>query len=123
MYLLLADLIVVLHLLFVVFAVLGGFLLLKWPRLAWLHIPVVAWGTLTEFLGLICPLTPLEIWLRQQAGTDPYPGGFVSHYLVPLIYPPGLTAGMQWLLGGVLLLINLLIYSWLFIRKRKPVKR
>lgn len=122
MYLLLADLIVVLHLLFVVYAVLGGFLLLKWPRLAWLHIPVVVWGTLTEFLGLICPLTPLEIWLRQQAGADSYYGGFVSHYLLPLIYPPGLTAGMQWLLGGGLLVINLLIYSWLFIRKHKPGK-
>lgn len=119
MYLLLADLIVVLHLLFVVFAVLGGLLLLKWPRLIWLHIPVVLWGALTEFLGLICPLTPLEIWLRQQAGADPYQGGFVSHYLVPLIYPPGLTSGMQWLLGSGLVFINVMIYSWLFRRKRK----
>lgn len=119
MYLLLADLIVVLHLLFVVFAVLGGLLLLKWPRLVWFHIPVVVWGALTEFLGLICPLTPLEIWLRQQTGADPYHGGFISHYLVPLIYPPGLTAGMQWLLGSGLLMINFLIYTWLFIRIRK----
>lgn len=119
MYLLLADLIVILHLLFVIYAVLGGLLLLKWSRLIWLHIPVVLWGTLTEFLGWICPLTPLEIWLRQQAGADPYQGGFISHYLVPLIYPPGLTPGMQWLLGSGLVIINVLIYSWLFIRKQK----
>jgi len=123
MYLLLADLIVVLHLLFVIYAALGGLLLLKWPRLAWLHIPVVVWGTLTEFLGLICPLTPLEIWLRQQAGGDPYNGDFVSHYVVPLIYPPGLTSEMQWLLGSGLVIVNLLIYAWLYsrvrLRKRK----
>lgn len=119
MYLLLADLIVVLHLLFVVYAVLGGLLLFKWPRLIWLHIPVVLWGALTEFLGWICPLTPLEIWLRQQAGADPYQGGFVSQYLVPLIYPPGLTSGMQWLLGSGLVIINVLIYGGLFMRKRQ----
>jgi hypothetical protein len=119
MYLLLADLIVVLHLLFIVFAVFGGLLLLVWHRLIWLHIPVVLWAALTEFLGLICPLTPLEIWLRQQAGADAYQGGFISQYLVPLIYPPGLTPGMQWLLGGGLVIFNVLIYSWLLVRKRK----
>ena len=119
MYLLLADLIVVLHLLFIVFAVLGGLLLLGWPRLIWLHIPVVLWAALTEFLGLICPLTPLEIWLRQQAGADAYQGGFISQYLVPLIYPPGLSPGTQWLLGGGLIMFNILIYVWLFVRKRK----
>jgi len=123
MHLLLAELIVVLHLLFIVFALFGGFLVIKWPRLVWLHIPVVVWGALTEFLGLICPLTPLEIWLRQQAGADPYQEGFISHYLVPLIYPPGLTPGMQWLLGGGLVIFNILIYAWLFTRKHKPAKK
>jgi hypothetical protein len=116
MHLLLAELIVILHLLFIVFAMFGGLLVIKWPRLVWLHIPVVAWGALTEFLGLICPLTPLEIWLRQQAGADPYQGEFISHYLVPLIYPPGLTPGMQWLLGGGLLIFNILIYAWVYRR-------
>ena len=111
MHLLLAELIVILHLLFIVFAMFGGFLVIKWPRLMWLHIPFVAWGALTEFLGLICPLTPLEIWLRQKAGADPYQGGFISHYLVPLIYPPGLTPGMQWLLGGGLVIFNISIYA------------
>jgi hypothetical protein len=123
MYLLLADSIVVLHLLFIVFAVFGGLLVIKWPRLVWLHVPVVVWGAITEFMGLICPLTPLEIWLRQQAGADPYQSGFISHYLVPLIYPPGLTPGIQWLLGGVLVVFNFLIYAWLFTRKRKPKKK
>ena len=123
MYLLLADLIVVLHLLFVVFALLGGLLVVKWPRLVWLHLPVVTWGAVTEFFGLICPLTPLEIWLRQQTNTDPYHGGFISHYLVPLIYPPGLTLGMQWLLGGGLLICNGLIYAWLYRRKHQRLKR
>ena len=123
MYLLLADSIVVLHLLFIVFAVLGGLLVIKWPRLAWLHVPIVIWAAITEFMGLICPLTPLEIWLRQQAGADPYTGGFISHYLVPLIYPPGLTPGIQWVLGGGLVILNFLIYAWLFIRKHKAVRK
>jgi len=123
MYLLLADLIVVLHLGFIVFAALGGLLLFKWPRLAWLHLPAVIWGAITEFMGLICPLTPLEIWLRQQAGADPYLGGFISHYLVPIIYPPGLTPSTQWLLGGVLITLNILIYAWLFWYKHKQAKK
>jgi len=123
MHLLLAELIVILHLLFIVFAMFGGLLVIKWPRLVWLHIPVVAWGALTEFLGLICPLTPLEIWLRQQAGVDSYQGGFISHYLVPLIYPPGLTPGTQWLLGGGLVLFNILIYAWVYRRGHPRAKK
>ena len=123
MHLLLAELIVILHLLFIVFAMFGGLLVIKWPRLVWLHIPVVAWGALTEFLGLICPLTPLEIWLRQQAGVDSYQGGFISHYLVPLIYPPGLTPGTQWLLGGGLVIFNILIYAWVYRRGHPRAKK
>lgn len=123
MHLRLAELIVVLHLLFIVFALFGGLLVMKWPRLVWLHIPIVVWGALTEFLGLICPLTPLEIWLRKQAGTDPYEGGFISHYLEPLIYPPGLTPGMQWLLGGGLVIFNILIYAWVYSRGHQRAKK
>jgi hypothetical protein len=122
MFLLLADLIVVVHLGFILFASLGGLLLFKWPRLAWLHLPAVAWGAITEFMGLICPLTPLEIWLRRHAGADPYSGGFISHYLVPLIYPPGLTPSIQWLLGGILIALNLLIYGWLIWTKHRQAK-
>lgn len=113
MYLLLADLIVVLHLGFIVFAALGALLAFKWPRLIWLHLPAVIWAAITEFMGLICPLTPLENWLRQQAGTDPYQSSFIAHYLLPLIYPPGLTPSIQWVLGGILVTINVLIYAWL----------
>jgi hypothetical protein len=123
MHLLFAELIVILHLLFIVFAMFGGLLVIKWPRLVWLHIPIVGWGALTEFLGLICPLTPLEIWLRQQAGADSYQGGFISHYLVPLIYPPGLTPGMQWLLGGGLVIFNILIYTWVYRRGHQRAKK
>ncbi len=123
MHLLFAELIVILHLLFIVFAMFGGLLVIKWPRLVWLHIPIVGWGALTEFLGLICPLTPLEIWLRQQAGVDSYQGGFISHYLVPLIYPPGLTPGMQWLLGGGLVIFNILIYTWVYRRGHQRAKK
>ena len=113
MYLLLADLIVVLHLGFIVFAALGALLAFKWPRLIWLHLPAMIWAAITEFMGLICPLTPLENWLRLQAGTDPYQSSFIAHYLLPLIYPPGLTPSIQWLLGGILVTINVLIYAWL----------
>ena len=122
MYLLLADIVVALHFGFIVFATLGGLLVFKWPRLFWLHLPAVIWGTLIEFMGFICPLTPLENWLRQQAGADPYQGGFISQYLVPLIYPPGLTPSIQWLLGGILIALNLLIYSWLLWSKHRQAK-
>ena len=74
-------------------------------------------------MGFICPLTPLENWLRQQAGADPYQGGFISQYLVPLIYPPGLTPSIQWLLGGILVSLNVLIYVWLVIYKYKQAKK
>ena len=122
MYLLLADLIVILHLGFIVFAVLGAVLLFKWPRLVWLHVPAVIWAAITEFMGLICPLTPLENWLRQQAGADPYQSSFISHYLLPLIYPPGLTPSIQWVLGGILITLNVVIYAWLYRFKKKQTK-
>jgi hypothetical protein len=123
MYLLLADLIVILHLGFIVFAALGALLAFKWPRLVWLHLPAVIWAAITEFMGLICPLTPLENWLRQEAGADPYQTSFISHYLLPLIYPPGLTPSLQWLLGGILVMLNVLIYAWLYTYKYKQARK
>lgn len=119
MYLLLADLLVLIHFLFIVFVLLGGILLLKWKKLIWLHLPALLWGIFIQFSGWICPLTPLEIQLRRLAGTDLYQGGFISHYLVPLIYPPGLTSDTQWLLGGILIAVNITIYSLLFISRQK----
>lgn len=114
LYPLAADAVVWLHLAFILFAVGGAVLLWRWPALVWLHLPALAWGVWIEFSGGICPLTPLENRLRALAGQHGYEGGFVEHYLMPLIYPPGLTPGMQWILGAGLLGLNLLLYgAWL----------
>ena len=110
LYLALADAVLVLHLAFILFVVLGGLLVL-WRRwLVWLHLPAVAWGILIEFAGWICPLTPLENWLRMQGGERGYSGGFINHYLASLIYPEGLTRELQWLLGALVLAINAIVY-------------
>src|SRR5512144_911769 len=95
----LADLVVVIHFAFVLFVVLGAFLVLRWPRLAWVHLPAAVWGVLIEYAGWICPLTPLEHWLRRAAGESGYEGGFVEHYIIPVLYPLGLTRMTQWVLG------------------------
>ncbi|MCW3480973.1 DUF2784 domain-containing protein [Neisseriaceae bacterium JH1-16] len=113
------DLVLLIHCGFVLFVVLGGGLVLRWPRLAWLHLPAVGWGALAEFTGWICPLTPLEQWLRDAAGQASYSGGFVEHYLVPLLYPAGLTRSLQLLLGVGVLLINGAVYGWLLYRLRR----
>lgn len=114
-----ADLAVVVHLLFILLVVFGGLLAVRWPKAAWLHVPAAAWGTLVEFSGLYCPLTPLENWLRRAGGEAGYRGGFIQHYLVPLIYPDGLTREIQVLLGVAVLLINLSIYGYIFFRWRR----
>jgi len=110
----LADLLVVAHLLFVAFVMAGGALLIRWPRLIWLHLPAAVWGAYIELAGGICPLTPLEIQLRLQAGQDGYSGGFVDHYLLPILYPANLTLPVQQVLGGLVILVNLGIYAWVF---------
>jgi hypothetical protein len=109
-----ADLIVLLHLGFVLFVLFGGFLLMKWPRLMWLHLPAVAWGAFVEFSGWICPLTPLENWLRTQAGEATYAGDFIARYLSSILYPNALTHELQVVLGMVVLVVNLAIYGWLW---------
>jgi hypothetical protein len=109
----LADLIVVIHFAFVLFVVLGGLLVLRWRWVAYLHLPAAIWGALIEFAGWICPLTPLENRLRAAAGSAPYQGGFVEHYLLPLLYPSALTRDIQVVLGCLVLGINLLIYGYL----------
>ncbi|MNF66488.1 hypothetical protein D3C85_911830 [compost metagenome] len=111
-----ADAVLLLHLAFILFAVVGGLLVLQWPRLALLHLPAVVWGAAVEFLHLICPLTPLENHLRLAAGEQGYSGGFIEHYLVPLIYPAGLTPGIQLWLGTLVLLLNLVPYGLLLNR-------
>ena len=106
-----ADLLVGLHLLFVLFVVLGGLLVLRWPRLAWLHLPVACWGALIEFTGWICPLTPLENDLRRAGGQAGYDGGFIDHYLMPVLYPEGLTRNWSLVLGAAVVAINIAVYS------------
>ncbi|MDP9199883.1 MAG: DUF2784 domain-containing protein [Pseudomonadota bacterium] len=118
-YRVLADAVLVLHLAFILFVVLGGWLVAVWPKLVWLHLPVVAWGASVEFFGLTCPLTPLENWLRDRGGDTGYSGGFIDHYLTPLMYPAGLTRGMQLALGGFVIAINLAAYAVIWRRRRR----
>ena len=107
----LADLTLLVHLAFVLFVVLGGLLVLRRPALAWLHVPAVAWGIWVELAGWICPLTPLENWLRMQGGVPAYTTSFIGHYLVPVLYPAGLTRMAQLLLGAGVLAINAAAYA------------
>lgn len=118
-YALLADLVLILHGLFVLFVVLGGLLVGLSPRWAWLHLPALVWGVLVEWRGWICPLTPLELRLREAAQEIDARVGVVEQYLVPLLYPIGLTHETQWLLGLALILFNGLIYGLWIARARR----
>ena len=108
-----ANLLVLLHLGFVLFVVLGGLLVARWRWLVWLHLPAAFWGVLVEYQGWICPLTPWEQRLRVAGGQSGYSGGFIEHYLLPVLYPGYLDRGIQILLALLVLLINLAVYSWL----------
>ena len=114
MYHFLADLVLVVHLAFVVFVLCGGLLALKWRWIAWLHLPAVVWGAVVEFTGWICPLTPLENWLRTQDGQTSYSSDFIAQYLLPVLYPGDLTRGIQLLLGTGVVVLNFVIYWWLW---------
>ena len=114
-----ANFVVLVHLAFIVFAALGGLLVLRWPKLAYGHIPCAAWGMAIEFGGWICPLTHLEVYLRELSGTAGYSGGFIEHYILPLIYPVGLTRGMQITFGIVILILNLCVYHRLWNHMKK----
>ena len=120
-YRLLADLVLVAHAAFVAFVVLGGLVVLRWPRVAWFHLPGVLWGAGIEFTGGICPLTPLENRLRLMAGEQGYPGGFIEHYLLAFLYPDGLTRNVQLALGLLVLTVNVAIYAvaWRRFRSRQ----
>ena len=109
-YRLLADATVALHFAFILFVVLGGILVLRKPLVAWLHVPAVVWVAWLELTGSICPLTPLENALRARAGEAGYPGGFIDHYLIPVIYPAGLTPQIQWGLAIAVLAVNAIVY-------------
>ena len=118
-YRLLADAVVLAHTLFVAFVVLGGVLVWRWRWVAWAHLPAAVWGATIEYGGWICPLTPLENALRARAGLTGYPGGFVEHYLIPVLYPAGLTAATQVVLGTVVVVVNVAAYGALARRARK----
>ena len=113
----LADAVLVVHLAFVLFVVLGGLLVLRWPRLAWIHVPVALYGAAIEFIGFICPLTPLENSLRRLGGEAGYEGGFIEHYITAALYPSGLTREVQIAAGIALLVFNAAIYG-ILIRRR-----
>jgi len=116
---LLADLVVLVHFAFLLFVVAGGLLVLRWPRLAWAHIPAAIWGVLIEFSGWICPLTPLEVSLRHRGGEAAYTGGFIAHYVMGVLYPEGLTRRVQFVLGAAVLALNLAVYGTLVARARR----
>ena len=114
-----ADALVLAHVLFVLFVVLGALLVVRWPRVALIHLPCALWGALVELCGWICPLTPWEQQLRIAAGRGGYTGGFIEHYLVPLIYPGDLTREIQIALGLLLIGINLALYAWAWHHHRR----
>ena len=118
-YRLLADAVLLLHLAFIAFVVAGGLFIVRWPRLPWLHAPAVLWGVAIELCGCICPLTPLENWLRQAGGSQGYASGFTEHYLLPLIYPAELTRELQLVLGLGVLVLNGLVYAVWYAQGRK----
>jgi len=118
LYRMLASGVLVLHAAFILFVLFGGLLALRWRVLPWLHLPAVLWVILIELNGWICPLTPLENRLLEAAGARGYSGGFVEHYLLPLIYPPGLTPGLQALFAAIVAGVNLAVYALLWHRRR-----
>jgi len=122
-YHLLADLVVIIHLTFVLFSVAGALLVIGWRKIFYLHLPAAVWAVWIEFSGKICPLTPLEKWLRIKGGDAGYSGDFVGHYILSILYPSGLTREVQFILGGVVVGLNIIIYGYiLFPRKGRGGK-
>jgi hypothetical protein len=122
-YRILADLVVLTHLAFILFVLFGGLLVLRWHWIFWAHIPAAGWGFMIEITGRICPLTPLENWLRNLGGAAGYTGGFVERYLIPVIYPAELTREIQLVLGGIVVLVNLAVYIAVWRRYRSSTNR
>lgn len=109
---------VIFHALFVLFVVFGGFLVVRWRRLAWLHVPTAIWGVVIELAGWVCPLTPLENYFRARAGEGAYRGGFVEHYVIPVLYPGDLTQRTQVLLATFVIVVNAVAYALVLRWKR-----
>ena len=119
----LADLVMILHLAFVIFVVCGGLLLLRWRRVMWLHLPAAIWGAFVEFTGWTCPLTPLENWLPEQGGEASYRSDFIAEHLLPVLYPENLTRDFQLLLGTGVVVLNAAVYWWLWRMQMRGVSR
>ena len=119
LYLALAQFVVIAHMAFVAFATLGGFLVIKWKTIVWIHIPAVVWAAVIEFFGWVCPLTPLENWLRLKAGEMGYRSDFIARYLFPVLYPSGLTREAQVVLAIAVILLNVAIYGWVAKQARR----
>ena len=116
LYKLAADAVVLIHFGFVLFVVAGGLLVCRWRWVALLHLPAVVWAVLLEFRGWLCPLTPLELSLRAAGGQAGYSGGFVAHYILPVLYPAELDRILQMALGSFVIAVNVAVYGWLLWR-------
>jgi hypothetical protein len=115
---LLAAIVVVIHLLFIAFVAIGALLALKWPRVIYVHLPAVIWGMYVEFTHATCPLTPLENYFREQAGKERYTIDFIDYYLIPIVYPKGLTPDKQWILGFLIVIANVVTYTIIYRRSK-----
>lgn len=114
-----ADTILLVHAAFVLFVLLGAVLTAWWRWIPAVHLPAAAWGVFVELTGRVCPLTPLENSLRLRAGQAGYSESFIEHYVLDLMYPPGLTNQVQWTLAGIVIVVNVIIYAWLIHRWRR----
>jgi hypothetical protein len=121
MYRILAELVLIIHFCFVLFVVLGGLLVLRWPSILWLHLPAFMWGILVQCFFWACPLTPLENWFRCSGGEVEYSGGFVEHYISAILYA-NVSREFQAMLGLLLIGVNVLVYSLVFIRRRRRIR-
>jgi hypothetical protein len=122
LYNVLADTIVLAHFLFIAFVICGGLLIIRWPRMAFAHLPAAVWGAVVEIFGWICPLTPLENHFRDLAGDASYHGDFISRYLLPVIYPENLTTNSQHVLGGLVIFINIIFYTMAILKNIKSAQ-
>ncbi len=121
MHKILADTIVIIHFLFIIFVITGGLLVILWPKMAFVHIPAAIWGAAVEIFGWICPLTPMENRFRDLAGETAYSGDFIGRHVLPVIYPENLTAEIQYILGGLVITVNVMIYFIVIRRRRKDL--
>jgi hypothetical protein len=118
-YRILAETVLLAHFTFILFVIFGGLLTFRWRKAAWVHLPCLAWGAVMVMAGWVCPLTPLENSLRRRAGLEGYDTGFIEHYLLPVVYPQGMTFTVQIVLGVMLLGFNIFVYLWWLARRRR----